>query len=348
MNWDQLVGHELQRERLQSSLHRGRMSHAFLLTGPAGIGKRRFAECVASSLLCAQTGDDRLECCGECSSCRQVDAGTHPDLSVVELPDGKLEIPIAAFAGAPERRGKEGLCYWIALRPAVGQRKVAIIDDAERMNAAAANALLKTLEEPPAGAMILLIASDPSALLPTIRSRCQRLQFLGLSPAEVEQVLAREAPELPQTQRRQAAELSEGSAGLALQIADSQLEGLRAAASAAFGAGERFDSVQTAQRILKQIDEIAANPAESRAHAAWLIRFLVNDLATRLRHRIASQDQSGDSMREPAQVEVEQITGMIERCLQAEQQLSRAMPVPLCLEGLFDDLGRNLASRLTV
>jgi DNA polymerase-3 subunit delta' len=144
-----------------------RLPHALLLEGPAGLGKRHFAELLARAVLCARAASDGTAC-GGCRSCSLVSAGTHPDLSLIEPEEagGQIRIDTVRELAARER-----------LTAQLGTYKVALIDPADAMNPAAANALLKTLEEPSSGCLMLLITAHPSHLPATIRSRCQRLSF---------------------------------------------------------------------------------------------------------------------------------------------------------------------------
>jgi DNA polymerase-3 subunit delta' len=153
-------------ERLRARYRAGQMPHALLIHGPAGVGKRRLAEALAQSVLCANPALDGAGC-GACGACRLYQAGTHPDLLRVELLEDKKEIVVDQIRELRE---------FAALRSHGGGYKVVLVDPAERMNVNAANALLKTLEEPGGATLILLITTRPNALLPTVRSRCQRVE----------------------------------------------------------------------------------------------------------------------------------------------------------------------------
>jgi len=153
-----------------------RLPHALLLTGAEGIGKRDFATRLAGALLCQSPGEDG-SACGQCQACGLLAAGSHPDFRLVVPPEDKKVIPIDAIRAVGE---------FFALTSQYNGRQVAIIHPAEAMNLPAANALLKTLEEPTPGALLILVCSHPSRLLPTIRSRCQQVAF-GL-PARTQAV----------------------------------------------------------------------------------------------------------------------------------------------------------------
>lgn len=175
-------GHDRIIERFQNSLARGRLGGGYLFVGPAGIGKRAFADWLAQALLCETTPPAALEACGTCPACQQVSAGTHPDYDAVEKPAEKATIPVDLLIGDKQHRMREGLCARIAMTPARGGRKISIIDDADFLSQEAANCLLKTLEEPPARALLILIGTSAQRQLPTIRSRCQVISFRSLTP----------------------------------------------------------------------------------------------------------------------------------------------------------------------
>ena len=153
----------------------------------------------------------------------QVAAGTHPDLEVVSKPPDKSAIPVALLIGDKEHRMHEGLCHKIALKPFLGGRKVAIIDDADDLNQEGANCLLKTLEEPPPRSVLILIGTSADRQLPTIRSRAQLVRFQPLAEEIVAQLLLeRKIVSNPSEARRLAAH-SGGSVRRAAELADSDL-----------------------------------------------------------------------------------------------------------------------------
>ncbi len=191
MHWNQLIGHEQPRAWFDNAMSQGRLATSFLFIGREGIGKRTFARMLAQSLLCRNAPPGSLEACGRCEDCAQVRAGTHPDLKEIAKPEEKSEFPLELLIGRKENRMREGLCYEISLRPYAGRRKVAIIDDADSFNAESANALLKTLEEPPPDSVLILIGTSLHRQLPTIRSRCQTVLFSPLSTEELTQLILR-------------------------------------------------------------------------------------------------------------------------------------------------------------
>ncbi|MGQ0502240.1 MAG: DNA polymerase III subunit delta' [Panacagrimonas sp.] len=159
--------------RTQLAIRAGRLGHALLLAGPQGVGKRHFARSLATGLLCEDRHDDGTGC-GRCRSCTQLAAGSHPNLiwlsrEINEKTEReKRDISMEQLRAAMER---------LALSSHYGQSRVVVIDPADALNISGINAVLKTVEEPPAGCFILLISERPMALAPTLRSRCQRVSF---------------------------------------------------------------------------------------------------------------------------------------------------------------------------
>ena len=202
MPWHSLRGHDRVVTTLRRALARGRLPHAFLFVGPEGIGKRAFALRLAQALLCERVPEAELDPCGRCPGCLQVMAGTHPDLLQVATPEDKHELPIRVI---------RDLCIDLGLKPMSGRRKVAIIDDADDMNDEAANAFLKTLEEPPPGSTLILIGTSAEAQLDTILSRCRVVRFDPLPESELAELLLEQGiAETPEAATR-LARLGEGS-----------------------------------------------------------------------------------------------------------------------------------------
>lgn len=221
----QVIGHDQVKQRFARTLERNRLASTYLFVGPEGVGKRFFAERLAAALLCSRGGDERLEACGDCDNCRLTAAGNHPDLLRIERPEGKTTLPVDLFIGRAERRNREGLCHDIALRPSIASRRVAIIDDADDFSVETANCLLKTLEEPPPGSLLILIGTSLARQISTIRSRSQIVRFEPLDQTQVADVLQRPPHSLEAGDATRLAGLAEGSVGRALVLQAGSLEG---------------------------------------------------------------------------------------------------------------------------
>ncbi len=195
---------------LENRVAADRLAHSLLLAGPEGVGKRSLALAFTAWLFCEQrTGTDA---CGECDSCRQLAAGSHPDFMMVSLPAGKKEIGVD--------RARE-VKRFVQMRPLRSPFKVVVVDDAHLLNIAAQNALLKTLEEPPHRCLILLVTSRPDALLSTVRSRCQRIRFSPVPDEMLQDIL--QARKIDSDTASRLAALAEGSLARALSLYDGSL-----------------------------------------------------------------------------------------------------------------------------
>lgn len=192
-----LVGQTRAVAVLQNALRRERVAHAYLFAGPEGVGKSTAALLFAQALNCERKGDGSSpDACGECRSCRLIARGNHPDVRVItretdEQGRQRAEIVLDQLRQDPNKppRLPRPLIQDALLRPALGRRKVYLLDPADRMRAEAANALLKLIEEPPPEVVLVLVTSQPAALLPTILSRCQRVGFQLVGTAAIEQRL---------------------------------------------------------------------------------------------------------------------------------------------------------------
>ncbi len=205
----QVIGHEWAVHSLESSAQREQLRNAYLFCGVHGIGKRTLARQFAQRLLCQQPNAP----CGTCRTCKLVGLGRHPDVLWVEpIVSGNL-IKSAKIGIEAIRE----LNYQLSLRPVETTRRIAVLSQFETANDAAANALLKTLEEPPGNALFLLTASDELALLPTILSRCERLNLRPL-PIRTVQSALEEHWQAPADQAQLLAHLSAGRLGWAVQM----------------------------------------------------------------------------------------------------------------------------------
>jgi len=198
-----IQGHEKTLKIVARVLETRRLSHAYLFSGPDGIGKRLVAGAFAQALLCASGS---AESCGQCSSCVQVESGNHPDLHLIRPLEGS--IPIDRIRSLQQELTRKSF---------TGSYKVCIIDEAEKMNTASQNSLLKTLEEPTPDTVIILVTSQPYRLLATVRSRCQQFAFSPLTlPAAA--ALIREKAGIDESTALLLASITGGSPGKALEL----------------------------------------------------------------------------------------------------------------------------------
>ncbi len=272
--WQGIVGHDDVVERFRRTLASGRLASTYLFVGPPGVGKRRFALELAHALLCAESAESALSPCGRCESCRLFAAGNHPDLEVLGLPADKASLPIELFIGDRDHRNQEGLCHRIALKPFFGRRKIAIVDDADHFGIASANCLLKTLEEPPPSALLILIGTSPARQLPTIRSRSQIVRFGPLDAAAVARILQEGGLIADRDEAARAAALSEGSVEQALRLADASLWQFRDQLLAELRAPD-FDAARLGRSVQAFVDEAGKEPARRRDRLRQIIGFAV-------------------------------------------------------------------------
>lgn len=327
MIWDTLKGHDSQIEMFRRAIGRGRIAHGYLFVGPSGIGKRLFARLLAQCLFCENVPDAELDACGDCPSCKQVTREIHPDLLQIGCPEGKRELPLELIIGAKDQRGRSGLCHELSLSPMSAGRRVALIDDADLMNEESANALLKTLEEPPEGSILFLLTPDLDPILPTIRSRCQPIRFSPLSETDLLHLvhdldLAPEVIDLGEL-----IPLAEGSLDVARQLLDPGLARLRKVVDACLQT-QPVDSLKAIKSVAAALEEIGGDPATQRQTLRWAIRFAVEQLRRQLH-------ETDDPTR------LDRVSALLDRCFEAELHLKQTMPVPLCLEALLTELGRR-------
>ncbi len=250
---------------LRRALTSGRMHHACLFDGPSGVGKERTARALAARLLChddSRAADD--EACGTCDSCRLLETENHPDLHIVHRGLHKLHADRSVRAGKGLFLSVHVIRQFLiepsSNAPSLGRRRVFIIRDAERMNEGAQNALLKTLEEPPGSACLILVTAHAQRLLQTIRSRCQAIRFDWLPDEFVATELQRQVSASPQ-QAGALASLSQGSLGGALGWYRADLLGTVAAVAELL---ERLPGPEAfAKRCVDLAGELAVRIAEA-------------------------------------------------------------------------------------
>ena len=206
MSFSTLIGNDQNKQILQRLLRREALGLALIFAGPDGVGKRQFALTFAKAANCQHPIPTRDDSCDSCPVCERIQANSYSDVVTLQ-PDGTY-IKIAQT---------RALTNDVQVRPREGRQRFFLIDEADRLREEAANSLLKTLEEPPSTSTIILLTSRPDALLPTIRSRAQKLNFAPLSIAEMESYLTQTSPR-PAPDTKLLARLTGGRIGQAATI----------------------------------------------------------------------------------------------------------------------------------
>ena len=208
--WKNIVGHATEIEQLKKIIAEGKFPHAVIFSGGEGIGKKKIAETCAAVLLCKNPVGG--EPCGVCENCKLISAGSHPDFYLVEPESTKTtkNIKIGQI---------RTLQTEVSLRPVQAEGRVVLIDGAEFMNNAAANCLLKTLEEPPSQTIFILLSANRAGLLMTLRSRCRTVNFDKLTAEEIFNELLRR--EVETDRAKKISVVADGSLGRALNLAES-------------------------------------------------------------------------------------------------------------------------------
>jgi DNA polymerase-3 subunit delta' len=248
--------------RLQQAFRSDRLGHALLLSGPKGIGKRRFADLIGAAVLCARTTVDGLPC-GVCDECGLLRAGNHPDLT-------RLSPDEDSKSGEIKVDEVRALCASQAMTSSRGRRAVFRIAPAEALNTAAANSLLKTLEEPARSTLLLLVAESPGILPATVRSRCHSIVMTAPSPAAALPWLKARLPAGEDAQKLLM--VANSAPLLALELSDSgQLE----SREQCFGMLKAIAS--------GELDPIAAADAWQSKHPGLVLRWLAGWVSDGLR-----------------------------------------------------------------
>lgn len=321
-----MVGQNRAVETLRRAMQARKVPHAYLFAGPEGVGKATCARHLAAALNC-QTSPG--EGCDACASCHKIAEGIHPDLSVLE-PDGQF-IKIDQVRALEERLG---------YAPHEGRHRLVLIDGAERLNASAANALLKSVEEPLEGTVFVLATSASHRVAPTLVSRCQRLRFVPLAPEQVLEVIA-PLTEADSGQRRSAAALAEGSPRRALRLLEGDqmavIERTVAALRDAAGEGSAlavFEAASEAGRdrelLLEVLDVLRA----------WLRDVLLTG-AGLAQGRIVNAHRADELSEQAARLSGPAVLSQLRAVAEAQLALQGNVNPTLALENLALRMGRT-------
>src|SRR5947208_14655680 len=322
MPFDTIIGQERPKRFLQAALRSERLAHALLFHGEERIGKLRTARVLAQAVNCEATPPpDPPDACGACRSCHQIETGAHPDVTILTATSGKGE--------TDQTREIESRFIY---RPLIGRRKIVILDNADLLRPEAANALLKTIEEPPPDSLIILVSSHPESLLPTIRSRCQALRFAPLAVDTVQDVLQRRRG-LSDTDARFLAMVSGGRLGLALEADVGALQVERAA----FLELVSRNSLQSVGALFGAAEAVAKSE-QAEAALGWLAGWF-RDLAIIKvggdPSRLLNTDCLDELNRFATNLALEKILELADFVESMEEGLERNLNKQLMLEGLL-------------
>ena len=232
MGFETLLGNERLKENLRSSIDRGRISHFYLISGPAGSGKRTLARLLAAAILC----HSHQRPCGTCPACRKVLGAGHPDFITIDDPEKKT-VPVDLV-----RQARSDMY----IRPNESDHKIYLFPRGQDMAEPSQNALLKILEEPPAYGVFILLTENPEKLLPTVRSRCTELSLTALPEQLLRQTLQQRFPQADSETLQAAISRSGGFLGQASQLMEegSQLPAQTTAFLSAYASRDSYGLLQ--------------------------------------------------------------------------------------------------------
>ena len=264
MQWNNIVGHKQVITQLCLMQQEDRIPHAMLFCGTDGVGKSLVAEALAAAILCHAPVHNQA--CGHCKACRALAAGTHPDFFQIQ-PESETKAAPAIRIEAVRKLQEE-----IARIPLLSERRVVIMQEADKMNEAAANCLLKTIEEPSGQIVFILLTSRPSALLDTIISRCMRVEFGILQPEELVAILHQQGIDEPLAGKL--ASIADGSVSKALAMQDEELLNLQTQA---------FDLASAAgtlgvEQLLQLAKEMSSHSREKLIQWLGFLAMIYRDL----------------------------------------------------------------------
>ncbi|MGD1000499.1 MAG: DNA polymerase III subunit delta' [Candidatus Brocadiia bacterium] len=330
-----MLGQERAKLLLAAAFAPERLGHAYLFTGPDGVGKTLLAQEAAQALLCRGDG---ARPCGACQDCRLFAHDSHPDFLLLEPEGDSRVIKIDKI---------RDLIHTLSLMPVQGDRRVAIIREADALQEPAANALLKTLEEPPASALLILTSSRPRALLPTLRSRCQEIRFEPLSAEHLRAILD-DRPGLDEEDVAAAVRLAGGSADRALQLIESGCLEIRRKTLARILALPAEDVFDLADDVLDWA-RAAAKQLEPQRERLRAFLYMLESTYRDIMVRAVCDGKEGPQ--QPALSEVEgpdaaqrlpprRLLGIHEAVCDARRQIDANATIDFVLQDLFERIAR--------
>ena len=326
--FSEIVGHEQIIEHLQNAIEADKVSHAYILNGPDKAGKMMIAKAFAQTLQCEKGG---IEPCMECHSCKQAMSGNQPDIIYV-----RHEKPNTISVDDIRTQINND----IVVKPYSSKRKIYIVDEAEKMNQQAQNALLKTIEEPPAYAVLLLLTTNADTFFPTILSRCVRLNLKAVRDEKIKDFLMKKH-QLPDYQADVCVAFAQGNVGKAIQLASS----------------DSFNEVNTAAlQLLKRLDDIELYEMTEAVKQISEYKLEINDYfdlmmiwyrdilyfkATNDVNRLVFKDEVYDIKKQAAKSSYQGIETIIEALEKAKLRLNANVNFDLVIELLLLTIKEN-------
>jgi DNA polymerase-3 subunit delta' len=335
MSWDRIRGHNTPKQTFRAAYDRGRLGQAYILVGPDGVGKRLFAKELTKSLLCDHPPAP-FSACDSCPACAQVEAETHPDLHTLRIPKGRHEILVDDM---------RDFCAQLSRKPVRGGRKIGVVEDADRLNEESANSFLKTLEEPPPGVLLLLIAVSIDRQLPTIRSRCQVVRFGLLTTAELAAALTERGVVKPE-QSEHIARMANGSMSRAMAIRDDTIRTVRDALITGI-ASERPNFTKLVEIWVEFVESAGDDSAEKRTRASVVVGLILGVVRQALFLAMGMKTAETGYAELPIVQSLarrygpDRLLDLIEKCLEADYRIERRVQLILVIESLLEHFTRS-------
>jgi len=327
MPFAEILGQAEALRQLKSAIEAQRLAHAYLFEGPRGVGKSMAARALACMLLCPEQG-----ACDGCDTCRRITEHTHPLVRTYGLQKNSRNIGVDAI--------RDDLIPFFSFRSAPGEYKIAIVDPADALSLEAANMLLKTLEEPGRWSLLVLLTGTAEALLPTIRSRCQRIRFRRIPERLIAERL-KEKMDIAPDHARVVAKLSGGSMGRAFELAGRDFTAWRVRALDAFAGliSGKADPVATAKTLLEMARESARGLQEQRVEVQQLLGLMlsyVRDLAIaeEKHENLLLNDDRQTLTAEAAMLDEQKVFEIFDRIFETKDDIESNINIPLALQEL--------------